>query len=105
MILKFGHLTTESFRSSSSLQLLADLVSVHENASLFSISSSSNALIQRGIIIIVQRSGQSLALTLTPRKGWGGRGMLGYDLPDSVCVSEELTGVISFRIHSERVTS
>jgi hypothetical protein len=33
---------------------------------------------QKHIIIRITRSGEQKYLTLTPRQGWGGRGMLGY---------------------------
>ncbi|TBU62250.1 hypothetical protein BD310DRAFT_945927 [Dichomitus squalens] len=56
LVLSFGPLTKASF-TSSSLQPLAELVSAQEN---------------------VMRSGdQRVTLTLTPRRGWGGRGLLG----------------------------
>jgi len=61
LIVKFGHLNKQSF-SSSSLQPLADLVAESEN---------------RHIAIRALRGEQTKLLTLTPRNGWGGRGMLG----------------------------
>ncbi|KAF7422536.1 putative 26S proteasome regulatory subunit [Pleurotus ostreatus] len=61
LITKFGTLTKASF-SSSSLQPLAELVNGSEN---------------RVIQIRVLRTGQTIVLSLTPRQGWGGRGMLG----------------------------
>jgi len=61
LVVKFGHLTSQSFMSSS-LQILAELVAVSEN---------------RELPIKVLRSDQTISIKLTPRKGWGGRGMLG----------------------------
>lgn len=61
LVVKFGHLTSQSF-TSSSLQMLAELVAVSEN---------------RELPITVLRSDQTISIRLTPRKGWGGRGMLG----------------------------
>jgi 26S proteasome non-ATPase regulatory subunit 9 len=61
LIVKFGQLDESSFKSNS-LQPLADLVSENE---------------QRSISIRVIRSDKTVFLTLTPRKDWGGRGMLG----------------------------
>ncbi|KIJ62635.1 hypothetical protein HYDPIDRAFT_135775 [Hydnomerulius pinastri MD-312] len=61
MITKFGHLTKASF-SASSLQPLAELVNISEN---------------RELQVQVFREGQEVSLKFTPRKGWGGRGMLG----------------------------
>jgi len=61
LIIKFGHLTATAF-STSSLQPLADLVGRSEN---------------RELRVQVLRGGQELSLQLTPRKGWGGRGLLG----------------------------
>ncbi|KIY45634.1 hypothetical protein FISHEDRAFT_66898 [Fistulina hepatica ATCC 64428] len=61
VIVKFGPLTKRSF-GSESLQPLASLVSQNEN---------------RQIVVEVLRRGQSVRLNLLPRKGWGGRGMLG----------------------------
>jgi len=63
MILKFGHLTHEHFNApGASLQPLAEVVSANED---------------KPISIIVRRGQISMALRLTPRQGWGGRGMLG----------------------------
>jgi len=62
LILKFGSLVKSSFSSPSNLTPLANLVSQNEN---------------KHIIIRVRRSGEQKYLTLTPRHGWGGRGMLG----------------------------
>ncbi|KAG1751137.1 hypothetical protein EDB19DRAFT_1628539 [Suillus lakei] len=71
LVLKFGSLARSSF-TANSLQPLADLVSVNEN---------------RELQVIISRSEEAMSLKLTPRKGWGGRGMLGYDiysrLPDT----------------------
>jgi len=61
LVVKFGHLTSQSF-TSSSLQILAELVTASEN---------------RKISIKILRSDQVILMKLTPRKGWGGRGMLG----------------------------
>lgn len=36
--------------------------------------------IQRAIPLRILRSDEAILLTLTPRKNWGGRGMLGYIL-------------------------
>ncbi|KXN88067.1 26S proteasome non-ATPase regulatory subunit 9 [Leucoagaricus sp. SymC.cos] len=62
LILKFGNLVKASFNPPSSLSPLAGLVSQNEN---------------KHIIIRVRRGGEQKYLTLTPRQGWGGRGMLG----------------------------
>ncbi|KAF8798959.1 hypothetical protein BYT27DRAFT_7246389 [Phlegmacium glaucopus] len=61
LVVKFGQLDESSFQLSS-LQPLADLVAENENQS---------------ISIRVIRSDKTVFLTLTPRKNWGGRGMLG----------------------------
>ncbi|KAJ3555108.1 hypothetical protein NM688_g2761 [Phlebia brevispora] len=62
LILAFGSLTRASF-SSNSLQPLATLVATQEN---------------QEISVKVLRSGQEIVeLTFVPRKGWGGRGLLG----------------------------
>ncbi|KAG2153106.1 uncharacterized protein EDB93DRAFT_243043 [Suillus bovinus] len=61
VVLKFGSLARSSF-TANSLQPLADLVSVNEN---------------REIQVIISRSEETMSLKLIPRKGWGGRGMLG----------------------------
>lgn len=64
-VVSFGHLTHISF-TSSSLQPLAELVAHREN---------------REINITLLREPQELvSLKLTPRKGWGGRGLLGCHL-------------------------
>ena len=76
--MKFGQLSKQSF-SSSSLQPLADLVAQSENVR----STPMYKLIifltgkQRHIAIRALRGEQTKLLTLTPRNGWGGRGMLG----------------------------
>lgn len=62
LILKFGHLTRSSFTVAASLQPLAELVSVSEN---------------RELGVQVLREEEILNLNFIPRKGWGGRGMLG----------------------------
>ncbi|KAF9221570.1 hypothetical protein BS17DRAFT_784972 [Gyrodon lividus] len=61
LIIKFGHLTKASF-SASSLQPLAELVNDNESCELH---------------LQILRDGQEMLLRFTPRKGWGGRGMLG----------------------------
>ncbi|CAA7261596.1 unnamed protein product [Cyclocybe aegerita] len=61
LIVKFGRLDKGSF-TEGSLQPLAGLVADNED---------------RAIAIRVLRSGQTVFLTLTPQKNWGGRGMLG----------------------------
>ncbi|KAJ3983619.1 hypothetical protein F5890DRAFT_164879 [Lentinula detonsa] len=61
LIVKFGQLISTSFPSDS-LAPIAELVGASENQSI-------------GIKAL--RKGQSVFLSLTPRKGWGGRGMLG----------------------------
>ncbi|KAE9393163.1 hypothetical protein BT96DRAFT_967250 [Gymnopus androsaceus JB14] len=61
LIVKFGELVHASF-TSGSLTPVAELVGASENKSI-------------GIKIL--RQNQSIFLSLTPRKGWGGRGMLG----------------------------
>ncbi|KAJ4491443.1 hypothetical protein C8J55DRAFT_420778 [Lentinula edodes] len=61
LIVKFGRLVDTSF-SSGSLTPIAELVGASENQSI-------------GIKVL--RKGQSVYLSLTPSKGWGGRGMLG----------------------------
>ncbi|KAG5729433.1 26S proteasome non-ATPase regulatory subunit 9 [Termitomyces sp. T112] len=60
LIVKFGPLNCRT--CSSSLQPLTEVVSANEN---------------KHIILKVLRSGQTVHITLTPRMGWGGRGMLG----------------------------
>ncbi|TDL23314.1 hypothetical protein BD410DRAFT_814636 [Rickenella mellea] len=62
LLLRFGDLTAASFVGSS-LTPLSDLVARHEN---------------RALRLVVRREGNdSVTLSLTPRKGWGGRGLLG----------------------------
>ncbi|KAI0769000.1 hypothetical protein BD413DRAFT_558899 [Trametes elegans] len=62
LVLTFGPLTKSSF-TASSLQPLAELVAAQEN---------------REVIIEVLRSNDHrVRLTLIPRHGWGGRGLLG----------------------------
>jgi len=61
LIVKFGHLTSKTM-SSSSMQPVAELVSANED---------------RHIIIKVLRSDRLVYLTLIPKQGWGGRGLLG----------------------------
>ncbi|KAF5385727.1 hypothetical protein D9757_005510 [Collybiopsis confluens] len=61
LIIKFGQLIHTSF-SSNSLTPIAQIVGESENQSI-------------GIKVL--RDGQTVFLSLTPRKGWGGRGMLG----------------------------
>ncbi|KAK0441589.1 hypothetical protein EV421DRAFT_629286 [Armillaria borealis] len=57
LIVKFGSLT-----SPTSLQAVAEVVGANEN---------------RSISIRALRDGRPVFFSLTPRKGWGGRGMLG----------------------------
>ncbi|KAI0648105.1 hypothetical protein C8Q79DRAFT_1008460 [Trametes meyenii] len=62
LVLSFGPLTKSSFPTSS-LQPLAELVTAQEN---------------QEVIIEVLRSGDhKVRLTFIPRRGWGGRGLLG----------------------------
>ncbi|KJA16473.1 hypothetical protein HYPSUDRAFT_71316 [Hypholoma sublateritium FD-334 SS-4] len=61
LIVKFGRLDQSSFKAGS-LQPVAELVAENEN---------------RAITIRIIRSDQTIFVTLTPRKNWGGRGMLG----------------------------
>jgi len=61
LLIKFGHLSHAHFPSSA-LEPLSDLVSRNEN---------------RELEVQVLRSGEPSTLKFTPRKGWGGRGMLG----------------------------
>ncbi|KAG1746010.1 uncharacterized protein EDB91DRAFT_1236289 [Suillus paluster] len=53
--------------TANSLQPLADLVNVNEN---------------RELEVVISRSEEIMPLKLIPRKGWGGRGMLGYEISD-----------------------
>ncbi|KAM5533439.1 hypothetical protein V8D89_012877 [Ganoderma adspersum] len=61
LVLSFGPLTNTSF-SSSSLQPLAELVASHED---------------QQIDIEILRTNDRVKLTFIPRRGWGGRGLLG----------------------------
>ncbi|KAG2010250.1 proteasome 26S subunit [Coprinopsis cinerea AmutBmut pab1-1] len=61
LIVKFGGLTKRSF-TTGSLQPLVQHVAANEN---------------RPISIEVLRSGEKKTLSLVPRKGWGGRGLIG----------------------------
>ncbi|KAF9267390.1 hypothetical protein L218DRAFT_894633 [Marasmius fiardii PR-910] len=61
LVLKFGTLVHSSF-TSASLQPLTEVVAANENKS---------------ISIKILRGGETAFLSLVPRKGWGGRGMLG----------------------------
>lgn len=61
LFVKFGTLTAASFVGAS-LTPLVQLVSAHEN---------------RSIPLKVRRGSGDVFLSLTPRQGWGGRGMLG----------------------------
>ncbi|KAF9463050.1 hypothetical protein BDZ94DRAFT_1282702 [Collybia nuda] len=61
LVIKFGQLNYRTF-TSSSLQPLADIVASNEN---------------RRISIKILRAAEPVFLNLIPRKGWGGRGMLG----------------------------
>ncbi|TFK52432.1 hypothetical protein OE88DRAFT_1698249 [Heliocybe sulcata] len=65
LILKFGSLT-----GLTSLQSVGELVALNEN---------------RELKVLVLRATEQLSLNFTPRKGWGGRGMLGcHIVPYSV---------------------
>jgi len=64
LLLKFGALTADSF-TSNTLAPLAELVSSYEN---------------RPLAVTILRDTETMYLTFTPRKGWGGRGMLGCHL-------------------------
>ncbi|EEB89905.1 hypothetical protein MPER_11949, partial [Moniliophthora perniciosa FA553] len=61
LVLKFGDLIHTSF-TSWSLQPLSAVVASNEN---------------KNISIRVLRGEKTIFLSLTPRQGWGGRGMLG----------------------------
>ncbi|EJD50851.1 hypothetical protein AURDEDRAFT_135190 [Auricularia subglabra TFB-10046 SS5] len=61
LFVKFGTLTASSFVGAS-LTPLVQLVGAHEN---------------RSIPLKVRRGSGDVFLSLTPRQGWGGRGMLG----------------------------
>ncbi|KAI0365735.1 hypothetical protein BV20DRAFT_1027655 [Pilatotrama ljubarskyi] len=62
LILSFGPLTKSSF-ATSSLQPLAELVAAQENQEL--------------IIEVLRSNDQRMRLAFVPRRGWGGRGLLG----------------------------
>ncbi|KIP08075.1 hypothetical protein PHLGIDRAFT_104800 [Phlebiopsis gigantea 11061_1 CR5-6] len=62
LILSFGSLTQSSF-SANSLQPLASLAAAHENREV--------------PVQILRGKDEILTLKLLPRKGWGGRGLLG----------------------------
>ncbi|KAI1793403.1 hypothetical protein LXA43DRAFT_972050 [Ganoderma leucocontextum] len=62
LVLSFGPLTKTSF-TSSSLQPLAELVATHED--------------QQIGIEVLRFNDEKVKLTFTPRRGWGGRGLLG----------------------------
>ncbi|KAF8506325.1 hypothetical protein JB92DRAFT_2962699 [Gautieria morchelliformis] len=62
LILQFGALTSTSL-STQSLQPIAELVSSHENQTL--------------TVVVLRKDSPKRTLSLTPRKGWGGRGLLG----------------------------
>ncbi|PPR08163.1 hypothetical protein CVT24_012127 [Panaeolus cyanescens] len=61
LVVKFGRLNERDFKTSG-LQPLAELVAENED---------------RAIPLRILRSQEVVLLTLTPRKNWGGRGMLG----------------------------
>ncbi|KAL4069940.1 hypothetical protein V8B97DRAFT_566323 [Scleroderma yunnanense] len=61
LIVKFDHLIRSSF-TDATLQPLAELVSGNEN---------------RELRVQVLRGDELVTLSFTPKKGWGGRGMLG----------------------------
>ncbi|KAJ8483474.1 hypothetical protein ONZ51_g4671 [Trametes cubensis] len=62
LILSFGPLTKSSF-ASSSLQPLAEFVTAQEN--------------QEVVIEVLRADDRRVRLTFIPRRGWGGRGLLG----------------------------
>lgn len=77
VFLKFGSLTASSFVGSS-LTPLVQLVAAHENVCIaVSLSPQSLMSLQRSIPLKVLRANAPVFLSLTPRQGWGGRGMLG----------------------------
>jgi hypothetical protein len=81
LIVKFGHLMKTSF-SASSLQPLAELVGSNEKCQagynhLIPDVALIDKKLQRELHVQILRDGQELSLRFTPRKGWGGRGMLG----------------------------
>ncbi|RPD62339.1 hypothetical protein L227DRAFT_573538 [Lentinus tigrinus ALCF2SS1-6] len=61
LVLSFGPLDKSSFPTSS-LQPLAEMVAAQEN---------------NEVVVEVLRSDQRVRLTFIPRRGWGGRGLLG----------------------------
>ncbi|TFK88204.1 hypothetical protein K466DRAFT_521260 [Polyporus arcularius HHB13444] len=66
LILSFGPLDKSSFPTSSSLQPLAELVAAQENNEV--------------VIEVLRSNDQRTRLTFIPRRGWGGRGLLGCHL-------------------------
>jgi len=64
LVLSFGDLTHASFNSPT-LQPLADYVASKENSE---------------IVVKVRRAGETRTLTFVPRRGWGGRGLVGCHL-------------------------
>ncbi|KAF8577049.1 hypothetical protein K439DRAFT_1365650 [Ramaria rubella] len=90
LILQFGTLTTASFPSSS-LQPIAEVVASHENKSLD--------------IVILREETQKRTLRLIPRKGWGGRGLLGYVSYESLEVFLICTDATSSHLLLHRDTS
>ena len=82
LILSFGSLTKSSF-SSNALTPLANLVAANENVSASwsqcaAMLYCNSHAIQRELLVRVLRPGdQVVTLTFIPRKGWGGRGLLG----------------------------
>ncbi|KIY69327.1 proteasome 26S subunit [Cylindrobasidium torrendii FP15055 ss-10] len=60
LIVKFGSISASTV--GSSLQGVAQVVAEYEN---------------RGVVLKIMREQKPIFFTLTPRKGWGGRGMLG----------------------------
>jgi 26S proteasome non-ATPase regulatory subunit 9 len=63
LVTRFGHLTHQAF--ASGLAPLAEFVAANEN---------------RIVTIQILREEESKTLNFTPRKGWGGRGLLGCHL-------------------------
>ncbi|KAI0699298.1 hypothetical protein C8T65DRAFT_659838 [Cerioporus squamosus] len=63
LILSFGPLNKSSFPTSSSLQPLAELVAAQENNEV--------------VIEVLRSNDQRARLVFIPRRGWGGRGLLG----------------------------
>lgn len=82
LVLSFGSLTKASF-ATSSLQPLADFVSLRENvrsdseSTFLYVRAYSCLSIQLNIEVTVVRNGDEVNLNLVPQK-WGGRGLLGY---------------------------